>query len=293
MRSGFVTVLGKPNAGKSTLVNTLLDSKIAIVSSKPETTRDNIQGILTTEKAQVIFIDTPGIHRPHMLLGKLMVRRAESSIDGADIIIFLTELTSGLQDADYQILETIKRSKIPVILAINKIDAVSKSRLLPFIDQIKDMHEFLDIIPISAIQGDNIPLLLSRVSERLPEGPEFYARTQITDKDEVFQASEIIREKVLELTRQEVPHSVAVNIESFQKRKHKNILDIEATIYVERDSQRGIIVGKKGLMMKEIGTLSRKELELLFNIKVFLKLWVKVLKNWRKDPISLKKLGMQ
>ncbi|MFH1868034.1 MAG: GTPase Era [Candidatus Omnitrophota bacterium] len=292
-KSGFVTIVGKPNVGKSTLINSLVNKKIAIVSKRPETTRANIQGILTTKDSQIIFIDTPGIHKPHLLLGKVMVRKASFSLLEADLVLFMVELTTGLEREDLQIVDLIIDAKKPAILIINKIDLVSKSRLLPMIDELKDLYDFIDFIPISALTGDNINLLKERVSGLLSKGDSYYPDDQITDKDDKFQAAEIIREKILLLTREEVPHSVAVVIDTLTRRQDKDILDIEATIFVERDSQKGIIVGKKGSMAKDIASRSRLELEDLLGMKVFLKIWVKVLKNWRKDHRSLKRLGLE
>lgn len=292
-KSGFVVIVGKPNVGKSTLLNAFLDQKLAIVSSKPETTRDSILGILTTSNGQAIFVDTPGIHKAHLLLGRLMVNRASNSLLGADIIIFLVEMTSGISSADNMILEKIKEAKKPVIVALNKIDIAKKSKLLPVIDELRGEYAFSDFIPISALSGDNIKLLKDRIFDLLPVGSKYYPDEQVTDKSDTFLSAEIIREKVLLLTREEVPHSVAVIVEKFSKREEKDILDIDATIYVERESQKAIVVGQKGSMTKEIASLSRVELEERFQIKVFLQLWVKVLRNWRKNELSLKKLGIE
>jgi len=291
-RPGFVAIIGKPNVGKSTLLNTFLSQKLAIVSNKPETTRDNILGIITTADRQAIFVDTPGMHKPHLLLAKLMVNKAENSLLGADLIIFLIEMTSGITEADHMILEKIKESKKLVIVALNKIDIAKKSKLLPVIDELRNKYAFSDFIPISALSGDNINTLRDKIFDLLPVGNKHYPAEQVTDKDDIFITAEIVREKVLMLTREEVPHSVAVVIEKFAKREDKDILDINATIYVERESQKAIIVGKKGSMAKEIATLSRVELEEKFRIKIFMQLWVKVLKNWRRDEIALKKLGL-
>lgn len=291
-KSGFVVIIGKPNAGKSTLINSFLNKKIAIVSNKPETTRDNIQGIVTSDEGQVIFIDTPGIHKPHLLLGRIMVNKASNSILAADAIIFIADAASGLSEADYIIVERIKESQKPAIVAINKIDAVSKSKILPIIDRLKDEYPFKDFIPISALKHENLGLLQKSVINMLPKGVKLYGNGEITDKDEVFITSEIIREKALALTKEEVPHSLAVVVETFSKRVENGILDISAVIYVERDSQKGILIGQKGSMIKEISTLSRKELEERFKGKVFLRVLVKVLKNWRRSELALKRLGI-
>ena len=292
-QSGFVAIVGKPNVGKSTLLNTLLNQKLAIVSNKPETTRDNILGILTTAHRQVIFVDTPGIHKPHLLLGRLMVNKASNSLLGADLVIFLVEMTSGISAADRIILEKIKEAEKPVILVLNKIDIAKKSKLLPVIDELRGEYAFSDFIPICALSGDNIEVLKDKIFELLPVGAKHYPDEQVTDKSDIFSAAEIIREKILQLTREEVPHSVAVIIERFSKREEKEILDIDTVVYVERESQKAIIIGQKGSMAKEIATLSRVELEERFKIKIFMQLRVKVLKNWRKNELSLKKLGIE
>ena len=291
-KTGFVAIIGKPNAGKSTLINSFLDKKIAIVSSKPETTRDSIQGIVTTDEGQVIFVDTPGIHKPHLLLGRIMVNKASNSILGADAVVFITDASSGLSEADYIIVERIKEAQKPTIVAINKIDAVSKSKILPIIDRLKDEYPFKDFIPISALRHENLELLQKSVIDMIPEGVKLYNNGEITDKDDVFISSEIIREKALSLTKEEVPHSLAVVVENFSKRSENGILDISAVIYVERDSQKGILIGQKGSMIKEISTLSRKELEERFGEKIFLTVLVKVLKNWRRSEHALKRLGI-
>lgn len=278
--------------GKSTILNAILSHHLAIVSEKPETTRDNILGILNKNGVQAIFIDTPGIHKPRFLLGKNMVMRAKSSLFDADLVLFVADVTGGFRDDDYRIVELLKESKKPAILAINKIDLRSKSAVLPIIDEIRSLYDFLEIIPISALAKDDIDLLVDKIIANLSEGDHYYPDSQLTDKSESFRAAELIREKALSLTRDEVPHAIAVMIDKFQKRPGKSLYDIEATIYVERDSQKGIIVGRKGAMAKEIGTHSRKEIEQMLGKKVFLRIWVKVLKNWRKDIRALKQLGM-
>jgi len=291
-RSGFVAIIGKPNVGKSTLLNSILNAKVTIVSEKPETTRDNIKGILTTSSSQAIFIDTPGIHRPHLLLGKMMVRKASSTLLDVDLLLFMVELTSGISSKDRLIVDMIRESGKPAIALINKVDARSKSKILPIIAELKSLYDFIDFIPISALNGDNLQILKDKIRENLPDNEKYYPDSQITDKDDRFQASEIIREKVLALTREEVPHSIAVQIDKLSQQGGKEILDIEATIYVERDSQKGIVIGKKGDMAKKISAQSRKDLRERFGQKVSLRIWVKVLKNWRKDIRSIKKLGM-
>jgi GTPase len=291
-RSGFVAIIGKPNAGKSTLINSFLNKKIAIVSNKPETTRDNIRGIISKDDSQVVFVDTPGIHKPHLLLGRIMVRKASDSILDADAVIFIVDASSGITEADNIIIQKIKESEKPAIVAINKIDAVSKSKVLPIIDALKDIYSFKDFIPISALNHDNLELLQKTVIDVLPEGPKLYDNASFTDKDDIFIISEIIREKALLFTKEEVPHSLAVVIEKFSKDKEDGTLTIEAVIYVERDSQKGILIGQKASMVKRITMLSRKELKAQFGEKILLQIIVKVLKNWRKSEYALKKLGM-
>jgi GTPase len=291
-KSGFVCIAGKPNAGKSTLINSFLKKKIAIVSNKPETTRDSIRGIVTNDDSQVVFVDTPGIHRPHLLLGKIMVNKASNSMLDADVIIFIVDAQSGLSEADNIIIEKIKEAQKPAIVAINKIDAVSKSKILPIIDTLKDEYPFKDFIPISALTHENIELLQKSVNNILPEGDKLYCDGEITDKDDLFISSEIIREKALSFTKEEVPHSLAVVIERFSRNEEENTLDISAVVYVERESQKGILIGQKGSMIKQISTLSRKELHERFKEKVSLEILVKVLKNWRKSEHAIKMLGI-
>ncbi len=292
-RSGFVAIIGKPNAGKSTLLNTLVGEKVAIVSNKPETTRSNIRGILTSEAAQAIFVDTPGIHRPRRLLGRLMVNKASDTILGADLLLFVIDMASGLSNEDFLIIDKLKQAEKRTIAVLNKIDIVRKSRLLPVIDRLRNEYEFDDFIPICAASAENTGILMEKILNSLPEGEDCYPKDQLTDQPVDFFVSEIIREKALQLTREEVPHSIAVVVDNISKREKKEILDISAYIYVERDSQKGIIVGGKGSLTKEIATLSRIELEKLLKSKVYLQLWVKVLRNWRKNELSLKRLGIE
>ncbi|MFA5069083.1 MAG: GTPase Era [Candidatus Omnitrophota bacterium] len=291
-RAGFAAIIGKPNSGKSTLINALVNKKIAIVSDRPETTRDTIRGIVTEKASQIVFVDTPGIHRPHLLLGKLMMNKASNSMLDADIIIFVVDASSRLSEADNIIIDRIRESAKPAVVAINKIDAVSKSRILPIIGELKDRYPFKEFIPISASTHENLPLLQKTIAGMLPAGDKLYDDNDITDKGDIFIASEIIREKAICLTREEVPHSLAVAVEGFEIRPDTGILDIEAIIYVERDSQRGILIGQKGSMIKQISTLSRKELEERFGRKIFLRVTVNVLDEWRKSEIALKKLGI-
>ncbi len=292
-KSGFVTIVGKPNVGKSTILNWFFGEKLAIVSSKPETTRENIRGILTTKNAQAVFIDTPGIHKAHLLLGKEMVKKARASLGEADLLLVTADAASGIEQDDERLFALVNETKIPAIVLLNKMDIVKKSKVLPMIESISANYKFLDIIPISALSGDNMDVLKEKVFENLKDGDKYYPEEQLTDKDTVFRISEIIREKALDLTRDEVPHSIAVFVDRMVQRPDKDIMYINACLYVERQSQKIIVVGHNGNMIKQIGTLARKDIEKLLNKKVFLELWVKVLKNWRSDPGAIKMLGLQ
>lgn len=295
MKSGFVVIVGKPNVGKSVILNWFINQKIAIVSSKPETTRNNIRGILTTENVQIVFIDTPGIHKAHLTLGKEMVKKAKSSLADADLILLVVDAVSGIRTEDERLFEMVSESKIPAIVLLNKVDIIKRSKLLPMIKDLSTDYKFLEIIPVSALRGDNMEVLKEKVIEYLPKGQKYYTDGEVTDQDLNFQISELIREKILQLTHHEVPHSIAVVIEELiaKEDKGKDSLFIKACIYVERDSQKGIIVGRSGKMIKEIRTLARKDIRLTFNKKVFLEVWVKVLKNWRSDSRAIKRLGLE
>lgn len=291
LKSGFVAIVGKPNVGKSLILNWFFGQKIAIISSKPETTRSNIRGILTTKDAQVVFIDTPGIHKAHLRLGKEMVKKAKAVLSDADLLLVVVDAASGIREEDEKLFDLVSDSKIPSIALLNKVDIMKRSKLLPMIENLSTDYSFLEVIPVSALRGDNMEVLKNKVLEYLPFGDKYYPQEQITDQDINFRISEIIREKALELTRQEVPHSIAVLIEQMTPRKDKDIIYIKACIYVERDSQKAIVIGRNGSMIKQIGSLARDEIEKLLNKKVFLDLWVKVLKNWRSDPRAIKTLG--
>ncbi len=291
LKSGFVAIVGKPNVGKSLILNWFFGQKIAIISSKPETTRSNIRGILTTKDAQVVFIDTPGIHKAHLRLGKEMVKKAKAVLSDADLLLVVVDAASGIREEDEKLFDLVSDSKIPSIVLLNKVDIMKRSKLLPMIENLSTDYSFLEVIPVSALRGDNMEVLKNKVLEYLPFGDKYYPQEQITDQDINFRISEIIREKALELTRQEVPHSIAVLIEQMTPRKDKDIIYIKACIYVERDSQKAIVIGHNGSMIKQIGSLARDEIEKLLNKKVFLDLWVKVLKNWRSDPRAIKTLG--
>ncbi|MFH0771069.1 MAG: GTPase Era [Candidatus Omnitrophota bacterium] len=290
-KSGFVAIIGRPNVGKSTVLNYLVGEKIAIVTDKPETTRDKIQGVLTRDDAQVIFVDTPGIHKPINLLGKRITRLAKDSFLESDVIVFIIDLTRGITKEDRLIFDLIKEIKKPVILLLNKVDLVSKSLALPLIEEASRVRDFNEIIPTSATKGDNMGILLDKIIENLPRGPKYFSDDQLTDKTERFMAGEIVREKALEFTREEVPHSVAVLVDEFKKRPGKKLFYIRATIFIERHSQKKILVGHKGQMLKSIGESARKDIEEFLGKRAYLDLWVKVYENWRKDPNALRMLG--
>lgn len=289
-KSGFVAIVGRPNVGKSTLLNRIVAQKIAIMSNKAQTTRNKIQGIYTTKEAQIVFIDTPGIHKPKNKLGDFMVETAYSALREVDAIIFMVSADMPRGRGDDFIIERLKKADAPVYLVINKIDTIHPDDLLPIIDDYRKELDFKEIVPISATEGNNVEHLLETLVSDMPEGPQFFPDDQVTDHPEYFIVSELIREKVLQLTEQEVPHSVAVVTESM-KRDDNDKIHIQATIIVERDSQKGIIIGKGGKMLKNIGTKSRKDIENLLGDKVFLELWVKVQKNWRDKRRDLQNYG--
>lgn len=288
-RSGYVSITGRPNVGKSTLLNSILGEKIAIVTPKPQTTRNRIVGIKTLSGAQIIFTDTPGIHKPRHKLGEAMVKTAMGALKEVDIILFMVE-PHNLGSGDRFIIELLTSVKIPVFLLINKIDTIKKPELLPLIENFRELYPFKEIIPISALTQDGIELLMSRICNHLPHGPKYYPDETITDQIEKFMISEIIREKIAEMTEKEVPHSVAVEVIEWKERENR-LISIRSNIYVERESQKGIIIGKKGTMLKSIGTAARIDIEKLLNTKIFLELWVKVIKDWRDDTRILKELG--
>jgi GTP-binding protein Era len=292
-KSGKVAIIGRPNVGKSTLLNTLANEKVSIISEKPETTRDNIQGVISTKDYQIVFVDTPGLHKPKNMLGKTMVRKASSSILEVDLILVMIDCQKGMTRDDLNILGLLKDIKAKLFLIINKIDKINKLHILPMIENAKQ-YNFAEIIPISATKKNGTDRIVTKILEYLPEGFPIFPEDQLSDKNHSFMVREIIREKTLELAYQEVPHSIAVNIEEFQEKKDKlnnDLIYIKAIIYVERESQKSIIIGKDGLFLKKIGENSRKDIESILGKKVFLDLWVKVLENWRKDPFKLKKLG--
>lgn len=290
-KSGFVTLIGRPNVGKSTLMNQIIGQKIAITSNKPQTTRNRIQTVYSEEKGQIIFLDTPGIHKAKNKLGEYMVTVAERTLNEVDVILWLVEPTTYIGAGEQHIAETLKRVKTPVILVINKIDTVKKEELLPVIESYQKLHEFAEIVPVSAMNGENKENLVSTIFEYLEEGPQFYDEDTITDQPERQIVAELIREKALRLLNDEIPHGIAVSIEKMKERKGGKIMDIEATIVCERDSHKGIIIGKKGAMLKNIGMNARREIENLLDQQVNLQLWVKVRKDWRDSDLFLKNYG--
>lgn len=309
-KAGFIALIGRPNVGKSTLMNRLLGHKISIISEKPQTTRNRILGIKTLPSAQLLFLDTPGIHRAHALFNREMVKVAMKTLEETDLVLWMVEAPAPLTEDDQLILQALKTVKTPVILAINKIDLVKKVELLPVIERFAQLlppvsqyrlhHPQMaaerpiplkEIVPISATLGDNVDRLEALLISYLPEGPPFYPPDQLTDQPERFIIGELIREKAFHLLHQEIPYSVAVEVEEVKERKDRPLVEIQATIYVEKDSQKGIIIGSQGRMLKKIGQLAREEIEALLGSQVFLNLWVKIRPHWRKDEEALRRLG--
>ncbi|MCR8850629.1 GTPase Era [Rossellomorea sp. SC111] len=290
-KSGFISIIGRPNVGKSTFLNRVIGQKIAIMSDKPQTTRNKVQGVYTTDDAQMIFIDTPGIHKPKHKLGDFMMKIAQNTLKEVDVILFMVNVEEGLGKGDHFIIEKLKGVKTPVYLILNKIDQIHPDALLPMIQQYNDLFPFAATVPISALEGNNVDQLLQVLKDQLPEGPQFYPADQITDHPERFIVSELIREKVLHLTREEIPHSIAVVIDKMERKEEKDLVDVIATIIVERDSQKGIVIGKQGSMLKEVGKRARVDIENLLGSKVYLELWVKVQKDWRNRSANLRDFG--
>ena len=288
--SGFVAIIGRPNVGKSTFLNRVIGEKIAIMSDKAQTTRNKIQGIYTRKDAQIVFIDTPGIHKPHSQLGDFMVQSALSTLNEVDAVLFMVNATQKRGKGDDFIIERLKKVYKPIYLVINKIDKIHPDKLLDIITEYKDTLDYKEVYPISALQGNNVPELIDNLVADLPEGPQYYPDDQITDHPERFIAGELIREKVLQLTREEVPHSVAVVVDRIKRETDEKVL-VQATIIVERPSQKGIIIGKGGKMLKEIGIRARKDIELMLGDKVYLELWVKVQPNWKDRKTDLAAFG--
>lgn len=291
-KSGFVSIIGRPNVGKSTLINQLLGERITIISSKPQTTRNSIRCIYTNEQSQIIFIDTPGIHKPMSKLGEYMVNSATDSLKGVDVVVAVIDASLEITPADMDIIEIAKEVKSPVILVLNKVDKTDKSKLELLLAKFSTHEGHFDcLIPVSAKEGTNTDIVLEEIIKRMPEGPLYFPADITTDVSERFVVSEFIREKILELTSDEVPHGTAVEVEAMRERESGDIIDIEANIYCEKDSHKGILIGKQGKMLKEIGTKARMDLEELLDCKVNLQLWVKVRKNWRDNNSILKNLG--
>ena len=290
-RSGFITLIGRTNVGKSTLMNCLVGEKIAIMSNKPQTTRHRIQSVLTKDDFQAVFIDTPGIHKPQNKLGEYMVKAAQTTLGEVDLILFLIEPSDIVDRENRQIIERLNHISTPVILVINKIDSVSREEVARLIEVYKDLYTFEEIIPVSAFKGDNVERLMGLIEAQLPEGPQYFPDDMLTDQPERQLVAELIREKSLYMLQQEIPHGIAVEIDTMRKREDSDIIDIDATIVCERDSHKGIIIGKQGAMLKEIGSKARFDIERLLGSKVYLQLWVKVKKNWRDSDYLLKNFG--
>jgi GTPase len=295
-KSGFVTLIGRPNVGKSTLMNQLIGQKIAITSDKPQTTRNRIQTVYTDDRGQIIFLDTPGIHKAKNKLGEYMVNIAERTMSEVDLVLWLVEPSTFIGAGEQHIAEQLKKVKTPIILIINKIDLVKKEEILTFIAAYKDICNFAEIIPVSALKGENTKVLLDVIYNYIPEGPQYYDEDTITDQPERQIVAELIREKALKLLNDEIPHGIAVSIDRMKERQdtigdNGQMIDIDATIVCERDSHKGIIIGKGGSMLKQIGTQARREIESLLDCRVNLQLWVKVKKDWRDSDFLMKNFG--
>ncbi|MBQ8802108.1 MAG: GTPase Era [Tyzzerella sp.] len=288
-KSGFVTLIGRPNVGKSTLMNYLIGQKIAITSNKPQTTRNRIQTVLTTEEGQIVFVDTPGIHKAKNKLGEYMVNVAERTLNEVDVVLWLVEPSTFIGAGEKHIAEQLGNVKTPVILVINKVDMVKKEEVLTFIDAYRKVYDFAEIVPVSARSGENTDELVKVILKYLPYGPQFYDEDTVTDQPERQIVAELIREKALHCLNDEIPHGIAVAIDSMKYRR--KIVDIEATIICERDSHKGIIIGKQGAMLKKIGSTARYEIERMLDCKVNLQLWVKVKKDWRDSDFLIRNFG--
>lgn len=291
-KSGFVAIIGRPNVGKSTLMNQIIGQKIAIMSDKPQTTRNKIHGVYTSDNGQIVFLDTPGIHKPTSKLGDYMSKVAHGTLGEVDAVLFLVDVADGIGGGDRYIIEQLKHVETPVILVLNKIDLVQPEALLAIITNYKDLYNFAEIVPVSALKGNNVTTLLEQIIRYLPEGPQYYPADQITDHPEQFVCAELVREKILHMTREEIPHSIAVQIEDMRVEPN-GIVHISAVIFVERDSQKGIVIGKQGALLKEIGRQARRDIETLLGSKTFLELWVKVKKDWRNQDRVLRDLGFR
>lgn len=291
-KSGFVALIGRPNVGKSTLLNTILGQKVAIMSDKPQTTRNRIHGVYTDECGQIVFLDTPGIHKPKSRLGDYMVKVSQNTLQEVDVVCWIVDIEEKMGAGDRFVADLLKQVKTPIFLLVNKIDRVHPEKLLPFIDQFRETLSFEEVIPISALHGNNVRTVVDHIYERLSEGPKYYPEDQLTDHPEQFIVAELIREKILHKTREEVPHSIAVVIEDMERRDdEKGTVYIRATIFTERKSQKGILIGKQGQMLKEVGKEARLDVERLLGSPVFLDLWVKVKHDWRNEEHMLRRFG--
>lgn len=291
-KAGYAAIVGKPNVGKSTLINAYLGEKVSIVSPRPQTTRNRILGILTRDNFQIIFVDSPGIHKPRHLLGEYMLKEAMALIREVDVVAVMLDASSGIEEEDEYLLKLVASvPDVRKLLLLNKIDLVKKPALLPILDSASKLSQFEEYIPLSATKGENLQLLLDKIINLLPEGPPLYPQEQLTDKPERFHIAELIREKIILNTREEIPHSAAVAIEEYREIEEKDILFVRAVIYVERKTQKGIVIGEGGRMLKKIGQEARLEIESFLRRKVYLELWVKVYEKWRKNKFALRRLG--
>lgn len=291
LKTGFATLIGRPNVGKSTLMNRLIGQKIAITSNKPQTTRNRIQTVYTCDQGQIVFLDTPGIHKAKNKLGEYMVNVAERTLREVDVILWLVEPTDFIGAGERHIAEQLEKANTPVILVINKIDMVKKEEILGFIDAYRKLYDFEEIVPVSARNGDNTDILIEQIFKYLPYGPQFYDEDTVTDQPMRQIVAELIREKALHSLNEEIPHGIAVSIDRMKERKGGQVMDIDATIICERDSHKGIIIGKQGVMLKKIGSAARYEIEQMLEMKVNLQLWVKVKKDWRDSDYLIKNFG--
>ena len=291
-KSGFIGIIGRPNAGKSTLFNAIVGDKISIITDKPQTTRNKITGIKNLPDAQLIFLDTPGMHKPKTPLNRAMVQTTRETIASVDVLLMLIEANSDVQPHDLFLIESLATIKAPVFLVINKIDLIEKKFLLPLIDKFRTLYDYREIFPVSALKGDGIEDLLNAVKEILPEGQQYYPADMITDATERFIAAEFIREKITLLTKQEIPYATAVEIELFKEDEEKNLIRISAAINVEKESQKAIMIGKKGAMLKNIGTQARMDMEKIFGARVFLELFVRVKEDWTSSDKMLQEFGL-
>ncbi len=292
-KSGYVALIGRPNVGKSTLMNRILGEKLSIVTDKPQTTRNRILGIKTTPRSQILFFDTPGVHKGRHRLNEIMVNSALASLQDADLILFLIEPVRDVGEDEGFILKKLDEVQRPIYLIINKIDSVKKGRILPAIEAYRGRLSFQEILPVSALKGDGVALLEEKIIEALPEGPPFFPPESITDVSQRFMIAEMIREKIIRRTHREIPYAVTVVTEAVKRRERGGLTDVEAVIYVEKDSQKGILIGRRGAMLKEIGSQVRPEIESFLGSKVFLRLWVKVRKDWRSQVGALREFGFQ